>query len=96
MTTGTLIGLLLMIVAIFLNYIILFTIVKVESTYDYDKQCLVENQEKLTHWRLLYYVSWIWCLIPFFGFFIELLWILILGIANEGGIKSTCKLFDKV
>ena len=96
MTTGTLIGLLLMAVAIFLNYIILFTIVKVDYKYDYDKQCLAENHEKLTHWRLLYYVSWIWCLIPFFGFFIELLWILILGIANDGGIKSTCKLFDKV
>ena len=71
MVMGIFIGFLTIAISLFINYLILFKFVY-PCSRDFEDILL---GDKVKHWTITYYVSWIIALIPFVGFFIEVLWL---------------------
>ena len=86
---GIFIGLLLILLAIILNYLILFKM-EVSSSYNIYGR---EKGEKIKHWNITYYISWVISIIPIFGFICMALWFFIL--VGVGDYKCTSKLFKE-
>ena len=70
---GIAIVIITIIIALILNYINLF------SMYNYD--------ERVKHWLISYYITWIFAVIPIFGLIFDALWFFI----QIGPMDYTCK-----
>lgn len=81
MDIGIIIGIITIIIALVFNYINLYTM------YEY-------NNERVKHWVISYYVSWIIALIPIYGIIHELIWFIVqLGICEY---NCKAKIFQNV
>lgn len=86
MNTGIIIGIATVIVAMILNVINLWGF-KYFSTG-------TKNGEKVPHWFITYYVSWLFAIWPFYGLAIELLWFI--QQYCKPGYKCTSMLFKEI
>ena len=89
MNMGIFIGILLMVIALFINYLILF---KLEYTEDKSWE-KIKKGDKVKHWLITYYLTWFIPFIPFVGFFIELVWFIIMVGPCE--YRCTSKIFKE-
>ena len=80
MNLGIILGILSIIIALILNYINLYT------TY--------EENNKVKHWIITYYITWLIALIPIFGIIFEVAWFAFQILVFEYDCK--CFLFKEV
>lgn len=84
---GIIIGFILIGLAIIINYLNLFRFEYTESWNGHQKG------ERVKHWTITYYVSWIFALIPFFGILFEAVWFVVQ--AGPCEYKCNSKLFKE-
>ncbi len=80
MNIGIVIGLLTIMVALYLNYVNLYTFKD-------------HNGDKVTHWLITYWLSWLIPFIPFIGLIIEIVWLISLYFINE--YETSAKIFEE-